>query len=82
MDREDPSTDKASDSALCLLAYRDADGVVSSVGPLSRERAEALVEVYGRMYPNQTCWVEPLPKQVETLQTGKVRRARLLPRGH
>lgn len=60
----------------CFLASRDADGSVRSVGPFSRERAEALVQVYGRMYPDQTCWVEALPEQVRTLHMGRVRRPR------
>jgi len=53
----------------CLLASRDADGTIRSIGPFARERAEALVQVYGNMYPNQTCWVEPLPEPVQTLHT-------------
>ncbi len=58
----------------CLLASRDADGSIRSVGPFSRERAEALVQVYGRMYPNQACWIEPLPKEVSALHLGRVNR--------
>ena len=62
----------------CLLASRDADGTVRSIGPFARERAEALVQVYGAMYPNETCWVEPLPEPVQTLHT-RVQRHRRLP---
>jgi hypothetical protein len=69
----------ASPSAECLLSYREADGSIASVGPLSRERAEALVQVYGRMYPDQAYWVEPLRKEVQDLHTGRVRRPRRLP---
>lgn len=58
----------------CLLASKDADGSIRSVGPFSRERAEALVQVYGRMYPDQACWIEPLPKEVSALQLGRVNR--------
>lgn len=65
--------------AECLLSWKCADGTVSSVGPLSRERAETLVQVYGRMYPDQTCWVQPLPREVEGLHLGRVRRSRALP---
>ncbi len=58
----------------CLLTSRDADGSVRSIGPFSRERAEALVQVYGQMYPSQTCWVEPLAKEILALHTGRVQR--------
>ena len=67
------------DSTECFLASQDADGSVRSIGPFSRERAEALVQVYGHMYPNQTCWVEPLPEQVQALHMGRVQPHRLLP---
>jgi hypothetical protein len=60
----------------CLLTSKDADGSVRSIGPFSRERAEALVQVYGRMYPAQTCWLEPLAKEVQALHTGRVQRHR------
>jgi hypothetical protein len=61
-------------SATCLLALRGADGSVTSVGPLTRDRAEAMVLAYGRMYPQQTCWVEPLRQEVGDLHVGRVRR--------
>jgi hypothetical protein len=65
------------DSSLeCLVAWKEADGTVGHAGPLSRDRAEALVEVYGRMYPGQTYWVESLPAEVGGLHLGRVRRAR------
>jgi hypothetical protein len=60
----------------CLLSSKGPDGAVTSVGPLSRDRAEILVQVYGRMYPDQTCWVQPLPREVEALHLGRVRRSR------
>jgi len=63
----------------CLLSWRGTDDVVTSVGPFSRERAESLVEVYGRMYPQSSCWVQPLPSEVESLRMGRVRRSRALP---
>lgn len=63
----------------CLLSWKSDDGTVTSVGPLSRDRAEALLQVYGRMYPDQTCWVQPLPREVEDLHLGRVRRSRSLP---
>jgi hypothetical protein len=62
-------------SAECLIASKDADGSVRSVGPFSRDRAEALVQVYGHMYPGQTCWIEPLPREIQTLHLGRVSRA-------
>ncbi len=58
----------------CLLASKDADGSVRLIGPFSRERAEALVQVYGRMYPSQACWIEPLPHEVQDLHLGRVSR--------
>ena len=66
----------AGESTECLLTSKDADGSVRSIGPFSRERAEALVQVYGQMYPSQTCWVEPLAKEVLALHTGRVQRQR------
>lgn len=63
----------------CLLAWKSDDGTVTSVGPLSRDRAEILLQVYGRMYPDQTCWVQPLPREVEDLHLGRVRRSRSFP---
>jgi hypothetical protein len=70
------ATEEVEDSTQCLLASKDADGSVRSIGPFSRGRAEALVQVYGRMYPNQTCWVAPLAKEVQALHTGRVQRPR------
>jgi len=58
-----------------LLVSKDADGSVQSVGPFSRDRAEALVQVYGQIYPNQTCWIEPLLKEVQALHLGRVSRS-------
>jgi hypothetical protein len=63
----------------CLLSLKSADGTVTSVGPLSRDRAETLAQVYGRMYPDQTCWVQPLLKEVEELHLGRVSRNRSMP---
>ena len=62
----------------CLVAWKGPDGSVTSVGPLARDRAEQIVEVSGRMYPNQTCWVQPLLPEVEALRVGRVRRKRRL----
>jgi hypothetical protein len=64
------------DNTECLLTSKDADGSIRSIGPFSRDRAEALVQVYGRMYPNQTCWLEPLAQEVRALHTGRVQRHR------
>jgi hypothetical protein len=75
--KDDALTPGQGEDAPCFLSYKDADGAVRSAGPLTRERAEALVQVWGRMYPQQTCWVEPLPKEVEALHLGRVRRRRL-----
>jgi hypothetical protein len=68
--------DSAAATTPCLLASKEADGSVRTIGPFSQERAEALVQVYGRMYPNQTCWVEPLAKEIQGLHTGRVQRPR------
>ena len=61
----------------CLVSWKGVDDEVTSVGPFSRARAELLVQVYGRMYPNQACWVEPLPSKVGSLHLGRVRRVRV-----
>jgi hypothetical protein len=74
MAREEKPTPEPAGNATCLLALRGADGSVTSVGPLTRDRAEAMVVAYGRMYPDQTCWVEPLRQEVEQLRVGRVRR--------
>jgi hypothetical protein len=74
MTPEDKLTPEPAISTRCLLAFRCADGSVTSVGPLSRDRAEALALVYGRVFPDQTCWVEPLRREVEELHVGRVRR--------
>jgi hypothetical protein len=62
-----------------LVSWRGEDDAVASVGPFTRDRAESLVQVYGRMYPKQTCWVEPLPREVESLRQGRVRRLKAIP---
>jgi hypothetical protein len=67
-------------AAECLVAWRDADGAVSHAGPLTRDRAEALVEAYGRLYPNQPYWVESLPDPLGRLRLGRVRGERALSR--
>ena len=77
--RDDRAASESLASVECLLAYKDADGSVRYVGPLSQDRAEALVQVWGRMYPNQTCWAEPLAKEVRELHMGRVQRPRRLP---
>ena len=74
MGQDDKLTPEPATNAKCLLALRSADGSVTSVGPLSWDRAEAMARVYGRMYPDQTCWVEPLRREVEELHVGRVRR--------
>ncbi len=68
-----------SDAADYVIAWRHADGTEGSSGPWARERAESIVEVYGRMYPGQTFWVEPLPKQILEARPGRVRRVRRFP---
>jgi hypothetical protein len=84
-DRRAPETAR---QARCLLVLRCADGSVTSVGPLARDRAEAMVLAYDGMYPNQTCWVEPLRREVEDLHVGRLRRvgrgslAKASDRGH
>jgi hypothetical protein len=62
-----------------LVSWKHSDGTISSVGPLPRERAQNIVEVYGRMYPEQTFWVQPLPAELQDARQGRVRRARRLP---
>jgi hypothetical protein len=69
-------TEDSAATTQCLLASKDADGSVRTIGPFSEERAQALVQVYGRMYPNQTCWVQPLAKEIQGLHTGRVQRHR------
>jgi hypothetical protein len=73
---EDKLTTDPAASAQCLLTLRSADGSITSVGPLSRDRADALAQAYGRMGPDQACWVEPLRREVEELHVGRVRRVR------
>jgi hypothetical protein len=68
-----------SSEASFLVSWRGEDEAVASIGPFTRERAESLVQVYGRMYPNQTCWVQPLLQEVGSLRQGRVSRARGLP---
>lgn len=67
------------DLAAFLVAWKHSDGTISSVGPLPRDRAQNIVEVYGRMYPEQTFWVQPLPVEIQQARPGRVRRARRLP---
>jgi len=67
------------DLAEFLVAWKRPDGTISSVGPLPRDRAQSIVEVYGRMYPEQTFWVQPLPAEIQEARPGRVRRARRLP---
>lgn len=64
--------------ANCLVSWKGSDDAVTSVGPFPRERAEALVQVYGRMYPGQT-WIQPLAPEVEAFHSG-VRRSTRIPR--
>jgi hypothetical protein len=49
----------------CLVSWKGTDNEIISVGPFARDRAEVLVGVYGRMYPGQSCWIQPLPKEVD-----------------
>ena len=74
MAAEDGPTPALARNATCLVALRGADGSVTSVGPLTRDRAEAMVLAFGSMYPDQSCWVEPLRQEVEQLHVGRVRR--------
>lgn len=79
MDESPQAPQGNEESTECLLSSRDADGSVRSIGPFARERGELLVQVYGRMYPSQTCWLEPLPQEVLALHTGRVQRHRHMP---
>jgi hypothetical protein len=72
-----PSSDL--DEHPCFVSWRGDDQAVTSVGPFSRDRAESLVQVYGRMYPSQTCWVQPVPEAIGTLRLGRTRRPHALP---
>jgi hypothetical protein len=67
------------DMADFLVSWKHPDGTISSVGPLPHDRAQNIVEVYGRMYPEQTFWVQPLPREIREARQGRVRRARRLP---
>jgi len=68
-----------SELAEFLVSWKHPDGSISSVGPLPRDRAQSIVEVYGRMYPEQTFWVQPLPDEIQKARPGRVRRAHRLP---
>ncbi len=65
----------------CLISWKDKDGSVHSAGPLGRERAEMLVEVYGQIYPDETYWVQSIPPELEEMHCGRVSRPRRRTRG-
>jgi hypothetical protein len=67
----------------CLVSWNGPDGRITSAGPLCRERAEQLVRAYRRLYPDEPCWIQPVPREVENLHLGRVRRPRTsTDRGH
>ena len=47
--------------ALSVICWNGADGARVSCCPLSPERAEALAQVYARVFPRYTYWTEPVP---------------------
>jgi len=60
----------------CMVFWKDSDGSLRSAGPLSRSGAEAMVNVYQEISPQRCYRVEPLPRVLEILQVGRIRRAR------
>lgn len=70
------AADADTSAAEFVVAWRHTDGTEGSAGPWPRERAERIVEIYGRMYPDQTFWVQPTPQQIREARPGRVRRAR------
>jgi hypothetical protein len=67
-----PSPETPTESV--VLSWRYPDGTVASGHPLPREQAEQLARVYGRMYPDQTFWLER--SGLDTTAVGRVRRRR------
>jgi hypothetical protein len=60
-----------------LVSWNEAAGVVRSVGPFPRRRAEALVAAYRRLAPQREWWVEALPREVAVLRLGRLSRRRV-----
>jgi hypothetical protein len=62
----------------CMVFWKDSDGSARSAGPLSRTRAESLVKIYQEISPQRCYRVEPLPRELEVLQLGRITRHRSL----
>jgi len=60
----------------CLVSWRQPDGTVVSTGPLPKDRAEGLADVYRRLSPGQQYWVGPLAPELRAAREGRVRRRR------
>jgi hypothetical protein len=60
----------------CMIFWKDTDGSARSAGPLSRTRAELLVKAYQEISPQRCYRVEPLPRELEMLQVGRIARHR------
>jgi len=63
-----------------MVYWKDSDGSPRSAGPLSRVRAESLVRVYREISPQRGYRVEPVPRELEVLQLGRIARHRRLAR--
>ena len=59
-----------------LVSWLQPDGTVVSTGPLPKDRAESLADVYRRISPGQQYWVGPLPPELQAAREGRVRRRR------
>jgi len=60
----------------CMIHWKDSDGSVRSAGPLSRSRAESLVNAYQDLSPQRCYRVVPLPRELEDARIGRTRRQR------
>jgi hypothetical protein len=55
------SHERVPSEALSVICWNGADGARVACCPLSRERAEAVVQAYARIFPRHTYWTEPVP---------------------
>jgi len=60
----------------CMIHWMDSDGSVRSAGPLSRSRAESLVQAYQELSPQRCYRVAPVPRELETARAGRIRHHR------
>src|SRR5262249_22664654 len=63
-----------------MVYWKAWAGSPRSGGPLSRVRAESLVRVYREISPQRGYRVEPVPRELEVLQLGRIARHRRLAR--